>query len=66
MKFTKETLYRAWRTALQAFLAYLGAQLVQGVDFGDIKNWAFTVLAGGLGAIIGALMNLQSDEEPAG
>lgn len=66
MKFTKETFYRAWRTALQAFLAFLGTQLVQGVDFGDIKNWAFTVLAGGIGAVIGALMNLQSDEQPAG
>lgn len=66
MKFTKETFYRAWRTALQAFLAFLGTQLVQGVDFSDIKNWAFTVLAGGIGAVIGALMNLQSDEQPAG
>ena len=56
---TKETLYRALRTAIQAFLAFLGTQLVQGVDFGDLKNWMMSVLAGGLGAVIGALMNLS-------
>lgn len=66
MKFTKETFYRAWRTALQAFLAFLGTQLIQGVDFSDLKNWAFTVLAGGIGAVIGALMNLETNETTIG
>ena len=66
MKFTKDTLRRALRTAFQSAVAYVGAQLMAGVDFNDWRAWLPTVIAGAVGAALGAIMNLELDEEDVG
>ena len=65
MTFTKETLRRAWRTFLQAAIAYVAANLFI-VDFTaskDVIVSALTGLAVSAGAAgISAVMNLQKKE----
>lgn len=62
MKFTKETLYRALRTFLQAALAYLAVNLVAIDPAGD-KNALRTTLIGlavsATAAGLAAAMNLE-------
>lgn len=64
MKFTKETLYRAGRTFLQAFLSYIVINIAI-VDFSSGKEVAksgLTGLAVSAGAAgISAVMNLEKE-----
>jgi len=65
MIFTKETLYRALRTFIQAALAYFAVNLAV-VDFSAEKAALKTVLVGlavsSLSAGIAAVMNLEREE----
>ena len=62
MKFTKETLRRAWRTFIQTVIAYIAANLCV-VDFTAPKDVIFSALFGlvvaAAAAGLAAIMNLE-------
>ena len=65
MKFTKETLRRAWRTFMQTAVAYIAANLFV-VDFTASKDVIYSTLFGlGVSAAaagLSAIMNLEKSE----
>ncbi|MFR5876784.1 MAG: hypothetical protein ACLUFN_09875 [Eubacterium sp.] len=66
MKFTKESVKRAFRTFLQAVIAYICVHVVL-IDFSDQSESLRTVLIGlgvsALAAGLSAVMNLEKKEE---
>lgn len=63
----KETLIRAGRTFLQAFIAYIGGNLIFNpsylTDSNALKNWLIGLVFGAIAAGAAAVMNLPAKAE---